>query len=235
VWRSGAELIVFDRESGLEEHRGAPSGALDAVDAAAAALTVKTLMRLPPPETVNATPAVEGGAEVRLQAGLATRIAHGSETSFSGRFLGSASLRPSARIGLRFGVAIEIGTASDVGQFGFRGTWTDWSVVGLASWSFATSPRWELEPYVGGGVARSAVTGIVMQDAFDDTATLGIACAGVWVRRRLAMWTLGAGVGAELRPGTPTYTRTGGSGQTIFDVPAFGVEIGVVASADFGR
>lgn len=49
VWREGTDLVVFDRERGEAEHRGAPSGALDPASAAAAALTVKTLMRLPPP------------------------------------------------------------------------------------------------------------------------------------------------------------------------------------------
>jgi hypothetical protein len=236
VWRAGSELIVFDRESGRQERRDAPTGALDAVDATAAALTVKTLMRLPPPETVQAPPpavtAARAGA-LRLQAGLATRIAHGSETSYSARFLGSASLRPSDAIGLRLGAAVEIGTSSEVGQSGFKGTWTDWSAVALASWSFA-SPRWELEPYAGGGVTRSGVAGIVMGEAIDEAATLGVVRAGVWVRRRLAMWRIGVGLGAELRPGTPTYTRPNGNQKAIFDVPGFGVEIAIIAGADFG-
>ncbi len=49
VWRRGGALVVLDRERGSTEERDTTEGPLDPVGAASAALTVKTLMRLPPP------------------------------------------------------------------------------------------------------------------------------------------------------------------------------------------
>ena len=47
IWREGAELVVLDREGDRVERREAPAGTLDALAAAAAALSVKTMLRLP--------------------------------------------------------------------------------------------------------------------------------------------------------------------------------------------
>ncbi|MCW5807308.1 MAG: hypothetical protein KIT31_33440 [Deltaproteobacteria bacterium] len=144
-------------------------------------------------------------------------------------------MRPSARLGLRIGAIADLGTASDVDRVGFSGAWTDWSLAGIASWTFAPNARWELEPYAGAGFARSSLAGTLMNTPYEQAATLALACGGMWVRRRFAMWTLGAGASLEGRPGPPTYTRSNGNNQTIFQVPSFGVEVGVLAAADFGR
>jgi hypothetical protein len=236
VWREGGELVVFDRQSNATERREAPAGALDPVSAAAAALSVKTLMRLPPlvDEHPPTTPTDDSGFEVRVQAGFDTRIAHGSsDTNVGARFVGAAMVRPWS-IAIRFGVAADIGTGFDLDRAGFKGTWTDWEILGLASWTYTTGP-WEIEPYAGGGVARSSFAGIEMTVARDETATLGIVRGGAWVRRRFSVLTLGAGVAVDGTLGTPTYTRMGGNNQTLFDVPSIAASFGIVAAADFGR
>jgi len=53
---------------------------------------------------------------------------------------------------------------------------------------------------------------------------------GVWVRRRLAWLTLGAGLAADDVFGTPTYTK--GTPAVIFQVPGAGLELGGVIAVD---
>lgn len=55
IWREGAELVVLDREGDRIERRAAPAGTLDALAAAAAALSVKTMLRLPALPAVGRT------------------------------------------------------------------------------------------------------------------------------------------------------------------------------------
>jgi hypothetical protein len=235
VWRQGNDLVVYDRLSNSSEHREAPTGALDPVSAAAAALTVKTLMRLPPlPESNVPPPAVDDALEIRVQAGVDTRIARGAEeTEFGARFVGAAMIRPWS-IDLRFGVAGALGTAANIDRAGFKGTWTDYQILGLASYTWSAG-AWEVEPYAGGGVARSSLSGTEMAVPRDETATLGFLRGGVWVRHRFAILTVGAGVAVDGTLATPTYTRMGGAGQPLFDVPSFAASFGLVAAADFGR
>ncbi|MEJ7599621.1 MAG: hypothetical protein WKG01_17065 [Kofleriaceae bacterium] len=98
VWRVRGELVVYDRDRGAVEQRAAPVGRLDPASAAAAALTVKTLMRLPPPDQVAeapvpaepadrvavVTPEANDGVELRVQAGVATRMTRGEQNDSAG-------------------------------------------------------------------------------------------------------------------------------------------------------
>jgi hypothetical protein len=238
VWRHDGELIVFDRDRRSMERRPGAVGPLDAVGAATVALTVKTLMRLPPPpppepdETPPPPPPAGRGIEVRAQAALAARVARGSETEVGGRLIAAVLVRPWARFGWRLGAAGEIGTPAEVKRAGFKGTWSDWAVLALASWTHARAP-WEIEPHLGGGVARSTLEGTETSDGRLERATLGVVRAGVAGRRRAGRWTFGASVDLDVAFGTPTYTRIGSSAQ-VFRVPAYAVALGLVASADFG-
>ena len=47
VWREAGELVILNRSTRTTERRPAASGPLDPVGATSAALTIKTLMRLP--------------------------------------------------------------------------------------------------------------------------------------------------------------------------------------------
>jgi hypothetical protein len=234
VWRREGELVVFDRDRRSTEQRDTAVGALDPVDAAAAALTVKTLMRLPPPpeDLPPVAPDRPLRVELRGQAALATRIAHGSTTEVGGRLVAAVLVRPLPPLAGRIGVAIDLGSSARVERAGFKGTWTDWAVLALASWTIARAP-WEIEPQLGAGVARSSLEGTQMSAGRHDLATLGLLRAGAAVRRRFGRWTLGGAVGVDRILGTPTYTRTGSSAQ-IFEVPAFALAFGVLAAADFG-
>ncbi|HMG53316.1 MAG TPA: hypothetical protein VK601_07535 [Kofleriaceae bacterium] len=239
VWRDGDQLVVYDRELGTTERRASQAGVLDPPTAAAAALTIKTMMRLPPPpppapppvQPAPPQPAPEPapGIELRLQAGIASRIARGDETSTSVRFAGAAAIRPWPSAGWRFGVAADGGTATSVERAGFKGAWSEWSALAIVSWSYARG-GWEIEPLVGFGVRRSMLDGLEMMTARSEAATLATARGGVWARWRLARLTVGAGLAADDVFGTPTYTK--GTPAVIFQVPGTALELGGVIAVD---
>ena len=235
VWRKGDELVVYDRELGFTEQRTSQSGVLDPPTAAAAALTIKTMMRLPPPPSPTETPASpEGPAassfKVRIQAGVATRIAHGSEADVTARFSGAAEIRPWASSSWRFGLAGDGGTPANVERASFKGTWSEWAVLGLVSWTY-TRGAWEFEPHAGGGIRSSTLDGTEMNGVRRESATLPTARGGMWVRWRAFRWTFGAALDVDESFGTPTYSKTGSSAE-IFQVPGVGVELGAVVAVD---
>jgi hypothetical protein len=243
VWRDGTDLVVFDRERGAAEHRGAPSGALDPASAAAAALTVKTLMRLSspprdesprevePPRTTE--PPRDTGVELRAQGGIATRATRGASNEVGGRASLAVFLKPAA-IPLRFGLAAELGTDTDVQGAGFKGSWSDWSVLGLASWSFVLHPRWVLEPFAGAGVTRSNLDGSEGMMERHERETLPMVRAGLMLRLPLGVFSIGGAVTFDAMLGTPTYTKEPGMAQ-VFEVPETALSLGFVVAADLGR
>jgi hypothetical protein len=233
VWRDGAELVVYDRELGTTERRDSQAGVLDPPTAAAAALTIKTMMRLPPPPTEAPpapAPTAEPGIAFRLQAGVASRIAHSDETTTSARLGGAATIRPWSSLGLRLGVAADGGNGTTVDRASFKGTFSDWSVLGVIGWSYARS-FWEIEPHVGFGARRSSLDGAEQGTPRSESATLATARAGVWARLRLARFAVGVVLAADEVFGTPTYTKTG-TPAVVFQVPDSGVEVGAVISVD---
>ena len=236
VWRDGEQLVVYDRELGTIERRDSRSGVLDPPTAAAAALTIKTMMRLPPPPPLDeapaprVAPAAGAGIELRLQAGIATRIARSDDTAASARIGGGAAIRPWPSAGWRFGLAFDGGTATDVSRASFKGTWRDWAAFGLVSWTYARG-AWELEPHAGVGVRYSILDGDEMGTPRSETTPLAALRGGVWARWRLARWTIGATVAVDDAFGTPTYTKIS-TPAVVFQVPGIGAELGAVLAVD---
>jgi hypothetical protein len=249
VWRERDQLVVFDREHGTTERRAARAGAFDPVGAAAAALTVKTMLRLPPLETVTPAPdpisearttgptAADRGIEVRLQLGAGGRMTRGSQTDLGGRAQTTLMVRPWAPRAWRFGVGADLGTSIDVSRAGFQGTWRDWAVHGVISWSTRAGTSLEVEPWIAAGVSRSIFHGDIGQMTRDETATLPSFQGGATVRWPVGMWSIGASLGVDALVGTPTYTKQQGMGMpaTIFEVPAFAMVLGLVAAVELGR
>ena len=240
VWRQRGSLVVLDRERDEAEERDTAEGPLDAVGAASAALTVKTLMRLPPPppdepitdEPITDEPDERRRLELRGQAAIATRVALGSTAEVSGRFLPAVLVRPLPQLEWRLGLAADVGSTVTIQRASFKGTWSDWAVIALTSWTLHRA-AWEIEPQLGAGVARSSFDGAEMSAGRHEVATLVLLRGGVTVRRRLGRWTLGGLVGVDRILGTPTYTRMGSTAE-IFKVPAFAIALGALAAADFG-
>lgn len=233
VWREGDELVVFDREAHAAERRPAHAGSFDAVGAAAAALTVKTLLRLPPPDAPPEPPRTESPTPTyRLQVGGAVRLARGLDTTTGARATIAGAIAPWAGA-LRFGLVADLGSAAAIDHAGFTGTWTDWAVLGFAS---ATVVRgtWELEPAVGAGIERSALTGLDQGVSRTEHATLVLLRAGATGRRRFGRISVGAELAASVALGTPTYTKTKGM-TDIFEPAPFALSLGLVVAADLGR
>jgi hypothetical protein len=245
IWREHGQLVVFDRERVTAERRDASDGALDPVSAAGVALTVKTMLRLPPlpppepeqepPPAVTAASPSSPGFDVRLQTGIAMRIARGSETELGARFTFAALAHPWSSSGWRVGIAGDLGTASSFQRAGLTGTWSDWAALAVASWT-AERGAWEIEPWLAGGVTRSSMrsagTGMAMSQS--DTTFLPAARGGGTVRLRVGAWSAGVSLGAEATIGAPTYTKVGTS-AALFEVPWFAAVAGVVVAAELGR
>jgi hypothetical protein len=248
VWRERDQLVVFDREQGTSERRTARAGAFDPVSAAAAALTVKTMLRLPPlPPTTEddgtigvvtgpVAPPAASGPELRMQVGIGARLARGSQTDIGGRALLAVLVRPTPTLGLRLGIAGDLNTSSDVSKAGFKGTWSDWAVLAVASWTGSVG-SFEIGPTLGVGVSRSHLDGDFSMTPRTETSTLPIVRGGVSIRWPLGAWSFGASLDADLVLGTPTYTREMGMGNptTFFEVPGFSAVFGVFAAAELGR
>lgn len=237
VWRDADQLVVYDRELGSLERRASRNGVLDPPTAAAAALTIKTMMRLPPPAdepvALAARPApvaAEPGSMVRLQAGLSTRVARGDTTAVSARLHGTATLRPWPAWGWRFGISGDGGSSTSVSRAGFKGAWSEWSLAAVAGWA-SVRGAWEIEPDVNLGLRRSKLDGTEMSAARTETATLMAVRGGLWVYRRHAPWTFGIGIHGDATLGAPTYTKLGAAAE-IFRVPGVAVELGLGVGLD---
>jgi hypothetical protein len=235
VWRDGDELVVYDRELAFTERRDSRSGMLDPPTAAAAALTIKTMMRLPPPppaETPPSPPSPEPvpGIELRLQAGVATRIPSGGDTGVTARLGGAVELRPWSAWGWRIGVAGDAGRSTAVSRASFTGSWREWSMLGTVSWTYAHE-AWEIEAHAGGGIRRSTLDGTEMGTPRSESDTLATARGGGAVRWRFLRWTLGAVLDIDRSFGTPTYSKNVGAAE-IFRVPAAAVQAGLAVGVD---
>lgn len=238
VWREGAELVVFDRERGVTERRPAHEGPMDPVAAASAALTVKTMMRLPDPEPSTAPPPppiaetrdaidpdalvpAESGERVRVHAGI------GADTSSALRAALGLMWRPALR--LRVGLVAEFATAG-IDESGYTGTARDYAGLAVASWDVPLGP-FSVEPYLGAGAMRNVVSadhnGMPMD--IEDSAVLPIVHAGVAGWWYVNDWGLGVTAGMQFTLGTHTYTKDPGN-MVVFEVPPITAGIALVGA-----
>lgn len=242
VWRRANALVVFDRDRRSMEQRACAKGALDAIGATTAALTVKTLMRLPPPPPPappSPPPTIEQpaipraapprGTELRTQAALAARLA--PDVDPGGRLIASAFVRPWPYRGWRFGADVDLGTAVDVARASFVGTWRDWGIHALASWTYQPA-WWELEAQLGGGFARGSLVGVEASASRRERATIPVLRGGIVARARTGRWSAGATAAIDGLLDPPTYDRVGSSAR-VFTAPAYALSLGIVLAADF--
>lgn len=237
VWRDAAgDLVVYDRERGVTERRPARTGAMDPVSAASAALTVKTMMRLPEPVeeepgpeatssigVVTPTP-VDDHDVVRIEAGIAVD----TRTALGGRF--GAMYRPAA-LPLRIGGVFELASL-ELQRSGFRGNAHDYSLFAVASWVIPIG-RFELEPWIAAGAMVDVVDGQHAQEMRHETAVVPTGRAGLafwwWLPQQ---WGIAITASANVALGTPTYTRDPNSPSqaVIYDMPSIAGTFGLVAA-----
>lgn len=239
VWRDQNELVVYDRERDVTERRPARAGAMDPVGAASAALTVKTMMRLPdPPEetapvpttttttsVVTTAPVTTDDADVfRIEAGV------GIDTEAALRAMFGATYRPT-RFALRVGAAFELANQS-IDQAGFKGEARDYAGLALATWPIPVR-SFELTPWIGGGLMVDIVDGKHGQEMRHETAYVPTLRTGLafWWWHSMG-WGLGLTANASYGIGTPTYMRDPDkpTKAVIYDMPTFGATFALVAA-----
>lgn len=231
VWREGDQLAVLDRKTARVERRASKAGPLSPPDAAAAALSVKTMLRLPPPGVAeqvapDGTPVVPGGPPPRLWlVAIGVGIAG---PDFATRTAERFAVQPRRGLGFTAGLAGESAiTGASVDADGFTGIWTTLELAATAGWTvwLDAARAWQVEGALGLGFARASLSGTESpQTPRSDANTFFAGMGLLAVRRAIAS---GFSVGLEARgwllAGSHTYTRTTGMGngnaQTIYQMP----------------
>jgi hypothetical protein len=238
VWRERDQLVVYDRELGSTERRGSRAGALDPRTAAAAALSIKTMMRLPPPpeaaaasieaEAAPTGPTPAASRTLRVQAALAARLTFGDATDAMPRISGTAQIRPWPTTGWWLGVTADGGGAIAIDRAGFKGTWGDWAVRSVVSWSLERG-AWQVEPHALLGVRGSVLDGTETAAARHESTIVPTVGGGLAARWRWAGWTIGATLDVDDSFATPTYRKTDTPAE-IFQVPTIGLELAALGA-----
>lgn len=235
VWREGDELVVYDRQSGVSERRQAGAGRFDAIGASAAALTVKTMMRLPPlpPEeqvdtVVPPPPAPPIG--LSFDASMGARYEHGLDDTVALRFGVRAMVAPFGD-GWRFGAVGDFGAAADVAQASFKGGWSNWAVLAAVGYAIDLAP-WQLEPWIGAGAEHSDLSGTEAGDPRQEARFLLALRGGAILRYPIGAWRVGAALTIETLASTQTYTKLENGNAQVFEIPPLGVVAGVTIGAE---
>ena len=242
IWRDGAEVVVVDREGDKVDRRAAPAGTLDAVAAAAVALSVKTMLRLPelPPDQIVEKPRPkhvaapandQDGVELRVMALVGSRFEYGLDSNVALRFGGGFAIRPWRDAGWRFGAIGDGGASATVDQAGFHGRWNNWSLLALASWD-ATIDHWEVGPWLAVGLEHSTMTGTQSGMARSEEQLSPALRGGAAARYRMPGWFVGGQLALEGLLTNTTYTKPD-SGAQVFEIPRIGAVLSLLVGVDF--
>jgi hypothetical protein len=238
IWREHGELVVLDLERGELARRPAPDGSLDPVAAAAAALTVKTMLRLPPPVEIGTSvakptpvPTPHEDMELRTTASTGARFEYGLDGNVALRFGASLALRPWLDRGWRFAVIGDAGAPAGVDQAGFHGEWWNWSALVGASWAH-TSGAWEIGPWLAAGVEHSSLSGTEMTTSRREEALSPALRGGATATYRVDDLTVGVQLSIETLLTHTTYTKLDAPAQ-VFEIPPIGAVLSFVIGYDF--
>jgi hypothetical protein len=237
IWREGADLVVYDREHDRLEHRPGRAGALDRVAAAGIALSVKTILRLPPLEdhppivaAVVVPPAVEDPLELRFTASSGSRFEYGYDGNIALRFGAAIAVRPWHDREWRFAVIGDVGAPATVDQAGFHGEWWNWGALVGASWDHRIGD-WELGPRLALGIEHSSLDGTQKGMTRREESLLPALRGGLAVRRLFGALSIGGELSLETLLGRDTYTAPNGMAQ-VFEIPPIGAVLSLVIGAD---
>ncbi len=235
IWREDGQLVVLDRHSDRVERRTLSAGALDAIAAAAAALSVKTMLRLPSLAGIAKAPHVPipepGPLRVSLSGG--SRFEEGLDSNLALRFGATIELRPWRGVPLRLGAMGDGGAAATVDQAGFHGRWSNWSILAHASWDL-DGDGWVFSPWLAIGAEHSALSGTEMMMARSEATFVPALRGGATARYYVASWFVGSQLSVEGLLTTKTYTKLGGPAP-VFEIPPIGAVLSLLVGAEFGR
>lgn len=244
AWLAGGELVVADPATGTVERRPAPDGAADAPTAAAVALTLKTVLRLPPPTATTpivTTTQVDDPVEpVQPHADAQIAIVPEVEGALRVSFGGSLDPQPRVVVGLglthsrwprwRPSVVAGFGPSVEGGTSGFKGRYSDVEAGLQLALEVPVSRAWAIVPRARFAVHRTHVSGrLPMMEDFDAHAIGYEAGADLAVWWRAGGFRAGAGVGAAALLGLPDYVR---QTMTVFESPSSQVQAFLVVLVD---
>lgn len=235
IWREGDQLVVLERHGDRVERRMLSTGTLDAVAAAAAALSVKTMLRLPSLTAVaKATrdPTPERGL-LRSSLFAGSRFEEGLDSNLALRFGATIELQPWRAVPLRLGLMADGGASATVDQAGFHGRWANWSILAHASWD-VEAEGWMFSPWLAVGAEHSSLSGTEMMTARSEATFVPALRGGATARYYLAAGFVGGQLAVEGLLMTTTYTKLGGSAP-IFEIPRIGAVLSLLVGAEFGR
>ena len=237
IWREGADLVVYDRDHDRLEHRPGRAGALDRIAATAIALSVKTILRLPPLEqhvpivtSVAVPKSIDDPLELRFTASSGSRFEYGLDGNIALRFGAVIAVRPWHDRDWRFAVIGDVGAPAGVDQAGFHGEWWNWGALVGASWDHRIGD-WELGPRLAVGIEHSSLNGTEMAMSRREESLLPALRGGLAVRRIFGSASVGAELSLETLLGRDTYTAPNGMTQ-VFEIPPIGAVVSLVIGAD---
>jgi hypothetical protein len=242
AWVDRGSLVVFERSEPDLVRR--PAEPLDEATAASLALTLKTLLRLPPeppppppepepapvapPPTPMATPAPPRPRPWRLTAVVGARLRSAGTLEPRLAVRGERALGPIAAA-----LSLAVGTGVDVDSADYSGTWTDSAAAAALVVPFAIGD-WRLAPGAGLSVHRTVIDGAFQGNGGDGEATRTETNLGVDGELELARgWGLlsaGVRLGASFVPYRQDFQTRG---SNVFEVSALELEIAAAAAIAF--
>jgi len=222
AWIDGAQLVVFERRTGMARRPAAVP--LDGARAAALALSLKTILResgwsAPPPPPPPVTVGASIAAGVRLRgAGAEPRVTLGIDTRIAALHAG---------VGLRAG----LGAGVPAREGSFSGTWVD-RAVGLVVTVPGRLGAFDLGAGAGASVHLTQIHGVILTTGVDgrqEITNLGIdaEATALW---RHAPVAIGLRAAATWVPWRQRYTV---SDQVVFTVSHVEGELGVDVMFEF--
>ncbi|MFT3693862.1 MAG: hypothetical protein QM831_12025 [Kofleriaceae bacterium] len=235
IWREPGALVVLDRTTNEQMRRTLADKPIGPIEAAAIALSIKTMLRLepvvatpPPPPVIIKHPLPEPPI-LRLAVSSGARAEEGLDGNVALRFGASFSIR--AIDAWWVFAQGDAGASATVDQAGFRGTWLHWSALVGASYGWQAG-AWELAPSLAIGIQHSTLDGTEDQMARSETALLPELRAGFAARYHLDGFAIGPVIALEWLPTTDTYTKLAAPTK-VFEIPPYGASLSLEISTAF--
>jgi hypothetical protein len=206
VWHDGRELVVLDAALAQRDTRPLEAMPQDEATASSVALSIKTMLRLPPALPARAEPARWRWLP---SARLGGRVGFGGDGGGGLRAQAALEVQPPGFAGVRLGVVAELGDASEVSRGQFKGEWSEWSAQASVAREIPVR-SFVLAVQLAGGVSRAALTGEEMRTSRTEVGTSACGSVSALASRALGPLTLGVLTSLTVR-GASHFARANGT------------------------